>query len=538
MTYPIPTAALDDRLGFVGTSGSGKTYAAGTAVERLLSSKAKVVVVDPLDVWYGLRVRANGKEQAFPVVIFGGAHADLPLTEHAGALIGQAVAGMAESCIVSLAELGSKAAERRFMLAFLEALYRKATGEPFHLIFDEADLWAPQNSLEPQLKNLMENVVRRGRVKGFIPWLITQRPAVVSKDVLSQVDGLIAMKLTSAQDRDALRAWIEGQADRADEKKLRDRLPQLKRGESVVWIPGRGVLTEAKFPEKVTFDSSSTPKRGETRRTASLKPLDVSALRTQIAALEDERAKPKGKPSADQAVTVTVPDQAALRAAEDRGRQLGRAEGERIGETRGYLQAKKEGLAALNALAPQEPTLAALPTRPSAKSPPVAPPRVATRAPAASGAAAQLNSGAQRLLTEAQSRFPVKFTWGQLAALTGRKARGGAWNTAKKQLLEGGHVSEVGGVVVPAVAEERGPMSQSELLELWVEALPSPANELLSVIAGHPRGISVAALAEATGRQPRGGSWNGAISILRSNGLIRESGRGVFVLGSLSSEAA
>jgi ABC-type dipeptide/oligopeptide/nickel transport system ATPase component len=31
--HPIPAAALDDRLGFIGTSGSGKTYNAGSAVE-------------------------------------------------------------------------------------------------------------------------------------------------------------------------------------------------------------------------------------------------------------------------------------------------------------------------------------------------------------------------------------------------------------------------------------------------------------------------------------------------------------------------
>ena len=28
--------------------------------------------------------------------------------------------------------------------------------------------------------------MRRGRVRGFIPWLIMQRPAVLHKDVLSQ----------------------------------------------------------------------------------------------------------------------------------------------------------------------------------------------------------------------------------------------------------------------------------------------------------------------------------------------------------------
>lgn len=122
---PIPDAALDDRLATVGTSGSGKTYAMGTAVERLLERKARLIIPDPLGVWWGLRLLADGKtDSGFPVVIFGGPHGDLPLTEHAGALIGEAAASMAESCILDLSELGTKASERRFMLAFLSALYR------------------------------------------------------------------------------------------------------------------------------------------------------------------------------------------------------------------------------------------------------------------------------------------------------------------------------------------------------------------------------------------------------------------------------
>jgi hypothetical protein len=286
--YPIPDAALDDRLGWIGTSGSGKTYNAGGGVERLLETGARVIIVDPLDVWWGLRLTAEGKPSKFTLPIFGGEHGDLPLNENAGKLIGETVAGMAESCIVSLGGLDTKSAERRFMLAFLEAVYRHATNNPVHIVFDEADLWAPQKALEPKLQSLMEQIVRRGRVRGFIPWLITQRPAVLSKDVLSQVDGLVAFKLTASQDRDALGAWIEGQADKQQGKEILGSLPTLQRGQGVVWVPARGVLETVAFPAKSTFDSSRTPSRGETIEKRELKPIDLDMLKGRLASIEED----------------------------------------------------------------------------------------------------------------------------------------------------------------------------------------------------------------------------------------------------------
>jgi hypothetical protein len=44
--HPIPAAALDDRLGFLRTSGSGKTFNAGTAVEILLD-RTKFFLFEP-----------------------------------------------------------------------------------------------------------------------------------------------------------------------------------------------------------------------------------------------------------------------------------------------------------------------------------------------------------------------------------------------------------------------------------------------------------------------------------------------------------
>lgn len=348
MTYPIPSDALDDRLAFVGTAGSGKTYAAGTAVERLLHRSARVVIIDPLDVWFGLRLAPDGvKPSRFEVVIFGGAHGDLPLTENAGAVIGEAVARAKESCIVSLGALGTKASERRFMLAFLTAFYRSAGGEPVHLVFDEADMFAPQKLLDKEgdaakLLGMMETIVRRGRRLGIIPWLITQRPAVLSKDVLSQADGLVALKLTSSQDRDAIGAWIEGQADRTEWNAMKASLPTMQLGQGVIWIPGRSVLATKRFPEKATFDSSRTPKRGESRRATELAPLNIGALKDRLSTVEAETKAndPKAlraeiarlKADLQKAATnipknIPAPDPKAIEDAERRGYSKGKIDG-------------------------------------------------------------------------------------------------------------------------------------------------------------------------------------------------------------------
>jgi len=233
----LPLSALNERLAIVGTSGSGKTYAAKGLVERLVDQDARVCVVDPLGVWWGLRAGPEGGASPLPysVVVFGGRHADVSLDEGMGGALGHLVGIHQIACVVDVSDLGSAAARRGFMTAFTEALYAANT-EPLHLVLDEADLWAPQRG-QPDGYDLLqrvEEIVRRGRIRGFVPWLITQRPAVLHKDVLSQADILVLMKLTSSQDREAVGRWIEGQADRAEGRRILAALPRLARGEG--WV--------------------------------------------------------------------------------------------------------------------------------------------------------------------------------------------------------------------------------------------------------------------------------------------------------------
>lgn len=118
------------------------------------------------------------------------------------------------------------------MTAFTEGLDDSST-EPLHLALDEAALWASQRGAPEghDLPGRVEEIVRRGQVRGFVPWLTTQRPAVLHKDMLSQADILLSVKLTSNQDRAALRRWIEGQAE---DCRILAALPRLSRGEG--WI--------------------------------------------------------------------------------------------------------------------------------------------------------------------------------------------------------------------------------------------------------------------------------------------------------------
>ena len=199
------------------------------------------------------------------------------------------------------------------MAAFAEALY-EANEEPLHLVLDEADFWAPQRPIKgwEGLLGHIDEIVRRGRVRGFIPWLITQRPAVVHKDVLSQADILIAMKLTASQDRDAIGAWIEGQADRQEGKRILGDLPRLQQGEGYLWAPSHGILHQVRFPAIQTFDTSRTPRRGERLAVPrTLAGVDLTAI---VAALAAEAQDAGGPEKSDRKYGQLERDLAAARA--------------------------------------------------------------------------------------------------------------------------------------------------------------------------------------------------------------------------------
>lgn len=293
----IPAQAFNDTVAVIGRIGSGKTYTAKGQLELLLDRGERVCIIDPTGVWYGLRSSANGKRPGYPVAVFGGEHADIAIVEASAEPLAKLVAERNLPVIVDVSEMGM--AERvRFVQHFLDTLYRK-NRTPLTLIVDEADLFAPQRALPGQelLLHRMEQIVRRGRTRGFRTWMITQRPAELHKSVLSQAGTLIAMRLTSPQDRAAIGDWIKGQADVEEGKRVLADLPKLPKGTGYLWCPAVDFLEKIDFPTIKTFDSSRTPEAGETIEPPS-KLADVDLGGVLEALKPVEAPKTKASPSA------------------------------------------------------------------------------------------------------------------------------------------------------------------------------------------------------------------------------------------------
>lgn len=324
---------LDHPTAIVGITGSGKTFAAKGVVEHLIREGRRVIIIDPTGAYWGLRAGATPGSDGLPVMIFGGEHADLPIVPEAaaGRALGAALAERDVQAIIDTSEMtgGEKV---RFLTPFLEALYAKNKAA-LHIIIDEADEIAAQRIAdgEQRLFGIFDKIVRRGRIKGFRPLMITQRPAVIHKNVLSQVGTLIALKLTSPQDRKAIDDWVKGNADAGQAREVMSSLPTLARGEGWVWSPADDVLVRTTFPPITTFDSSKTPEIGAVITAPAMTPIDVENLRDAMAAaaapVEDTQPARGG-------VSAPSPDQ--LAAAEHRARERGYADGYRDAKAEWY----------------------------------------------------------------------------------------------------------------------------------------------------------------------------------------------------------
>lgn len=290
--FKLPTEAVTETFGILAKRGVGKTYTASILVEELLKVGLHVCVADPIGVWWGLRASADGLGPGLPIVVLGGDHGDVPLEVSAGELIADLVVEDRLSVVLDLSRF-RKGEQTRFMTDFAERLYHRNRA-PLHLVLDEADAFAPQRPLKGQerLLGAVEDLVRRGRARGLGVTLVTQRAAVLNKDVLTQAEVLIALRTIAPQDREAIDAWIKVHGTPGQREELMQSLPSLPVGTAWFWSPGwLDVFTRVQVRRRETFDSSATPKVGKpVKAPKALAEVDIAKLRERLAATI-ERAK-------------------------------------------------------------------------------------------------------------------------------------------------------------------------------------------------------------------------------------------------------
>jgi len=549
----LPLDVVTQTIAIVAKRRVGKSFLARKFTEQLHAAGQQVVVLDPKGDWWGIRSSHDGKGPGLPILIIGGERGDLPLEPGSGDVVAKLVV---EECVSALLDLSSlrKHEVATFCTAFLETLYRLKNREqyrtPLMLVVDEADAIAPQRPQpnEARMLGAIEDVVRRGGQRGIGCTFVTQRTAVLNKNVLTQAQILIALRTIAPQDLHAMNAWIDVHGEPHQRKTLMDSLPSLPVGDAWVWSPGwptdRGVFQRIHTAPIETFDSGATPKAGQKRsEPKTVAQVDLDAVRRQMASTI-ERAKAddprelrrriaalekqlRDKPKPDPAPRVTASD---LRRLNDMARD--------VEAVRAHLAAVRARFHVLGGggddFTPTDAASAVLTEAPArtfmlneqhtthVKRSAPKPERAAANGALPKGEAITLTAVAQ---------YPHGVTREQLTVVTGYKRS--TRDAYLQRLREKGYVDQSADRIVPTAAGRAAlppdfePLPTGAALQRhWLERLPEGERRILELLLpAWPEPVDRAAISDATGYARS--SRDAYIQRLRARQVVETIGSGV-----------
>lgn len=550
LTLPLDFVAMTAVI--LARKGSGKTYTSAVLTEEMLKASQQVVIVDPVGVWWGLKSSADGKAAGFPIAVFGGDHADIDLEPGSGQIIAEAVVGHGFSCILDLS-LMTKGEMARFSAPFLENMYR-LNRNSMHLVIDEADAFAPQRTFgvdDAKMLGAMQSIVRRGRARGIGVTMITQRPQVLNKDVLTQADVLIALRLSHNKDIDAIEEWVNVHAEPREAKAMVESLPSMPTGTAWVWGPMLNIFEKVQIRRRTTFDSSATPKPGEkTVAPRVLAPVDMKRLGEEIAqTAEEQRANspealrrriaeleraPKGDSEREKMLVEQIQKmEAELKELRSREANIQQAKDTVIALQKALATATEvAGDLAATLYFPEVqhlPEYHEEPIEPSTRwiasakenGTPIPVIRPTGGIFELTGPQVRILEALGRCLSIKRDR--VTRTW--VGFLAGASPKSSSFSNNLGALRTKGFIEYENGLLY---LTEKGrqsvsiskPMSQGELHDRIIDMLPTPQGRILNVLLDRSGSLERPKLAELAGASPTSSSFSNNLGAMRSLGLI------------------
>lgn len=273
---------LVKKVQILAKTGSGKSYTASKICEELLKAKQPIGIIDPVSAYWGLK-------EKFEIVIFGdkdNRHADYPLTDEKdrideqAELIADLLATTPISAIIDL-KGWVESKQQKFGAAFARRIYAKNKLQR-HIFIEEADVFIPQTVTYPDEINSrhnFDNLVRRGRQEGIGVTVISQRPALVSKNVLTQSDLSIYLNLSGASDLAPARKEINDDEELTKDQKQRiiSKIKRLQKGEAFFYSPSwLNLRSFAKILPKETYHAGATRGSPDFREDKDIKLVSVN----------------------------------------------------------------------------------------------------------------------------------------------------------------------------------------------------------------------------------------------------------------------
>ena len=244
----LPVVELLTGRGFVtGKSGSGKSNTASVVAEKLLDRGLSLLIVDIDGEYYGL------KEEYEILHVGADDECDIQVSpEHAGKIAELAL----EQHVPIILDVSSFLDEREAKELLTEVARQlfakeKKKKQPFLLVVEEIHEWLPEGGGLDECGRMLIKVAKRGRKHGLGMCGISQRPADVKKDFITQCDWLVWHRLTWGNDTKVVQRILG--SDYADW------VEDLNDGEGFLMTDWDEEVRQVQFQRKRTFDGGATP---------------------------------------------------------------------------------------------------------------------------------------------------------------------------------------------------------------------------------------------------------------------------------------